>query len=361
VCLVLLAPADSRADQRVTVAWDPSADAGVAGYTLLYGTRSAQYSLKIDVGNRNQYEMPPLLEGTYYLAVQAYTAEGVRSKFSNEVTVSVTQDPVALRERSRADFNGDGMYDILWSNKATGQLATWMLDGENVKIEAGLSHSMPDLNWQVAGTGDFNSDGKPDIVWRHKLYGFVGVWLMKGVTCIGVVSFSTPRVADIGWKIAGIADFNRDGHADILWQHDTGPLALWKMNGITSVSGDSLGGHSGMAGDPRWRVVGVTDMNGDGHVDLLWRHSDGWVATWLLQGVQLAGVWSLNPVAEFDSAWQIVGTADVNLDGDQDILWQHATDGNVVVWYMDGITRTGIADVTGGSLGGADWKVVGPK
>ena len=60
---------------------------------------------------------------------------------------------------------------------------------------------VPDLNWQIGGTGDFNGDGKVDILWRY--YGAGGynyVWYMNGVTSIGG-EFLTP-VADPYWRIA---------------------------------------------------------------------------------------------------------------------------------------------------------------
>ena len=41
---------------------------------------------------------------------------------------------------------------------------------------------VPDTNWEIVGTGDFNGDGKTDILWRNKSTGQNVVWLMNGVT-----------------------------------------------------------------------------------------------------------------------------------------------------------------------------------
>jgi len=61
-------------------------------------------------------------------------------------------------------------------------------------------NSVPDLNWTVAGIGDFNNDGNPDILWRNKSTGDDYVWYMNGVTHAG--GDFMPVVADSNWKVA---------------------------------------------------------------------------------------------------------------------------------------------------------------
>ena len=52
---------------------------------------------------------------------------------------------------------------------------------------------------QIAGTGDYNGDGKPDIVWTNTLTGERTVWLMNGTALS-----SSLYLANIpaGWSIA---------------------------------------------------------------------------------------------------------------------------------------------------------------
>jgi len=38
-----------------------------------------------------------------------------------------------------------------------------------------------------------------------------------------------------------VGDFNGDGKADILWRHTSGVLALWFMNGTTIIGGGGVG------------------------------------------------------------------------------------------------------------------------
>jgi hypothetical protein len=48
--------------------------------------------------------------------------------------------------------------------------------------------------------GDFNGDGRADILWRHTS-GTIFLWFMNGPTLIGVAS---PGTVDPEWTIAGI-------------------------------------------------------------------------------------------------------------------------------------------------------------
>ena len=42
--------------------------------------------------------------------------------------------------------------------------------------------ALPNPAYAIVGTGDFNGDGKPDILWRNTTTGANAVWYMNGVT-----------------------------------------------------------------------------------------------------------------------------------------------------------------------------------
>jgi len=76
------------------------------------------------------------------------------------------------------DFDGDGKSDILWQNNS-GQAAVWLMDGTSLKFRCQCRpQSGPD--WHAIGTGDFDGDGKADILWQNKTAS--AVWLMDGRT-----------------------------------------------------------------------------------------------------------------------------------------------------------------------------------
>ena len=72
------------------------------------------------------------------------------------------------------------------------------------------------------------------------------------------------------WTVQAVGDFNGDGKADILWRHSLGLLDLWLMNGPSVVGQGPLG-----AAGPEWAIQGIGDFNGDAKADILWRHSSG--------------------------------------------------------------------------------------
>ncbi len=233
------------------------------------------------------------------------------------------------------DFNGDGKSDILWQNSGSGEVYVWVMNGTTIASQGTPGTVTPSSGWVIAGVGDFDGDGKADVLWRNSTTGDVYLWLMNGTTIasqgdVGVVSPSS------GWNIVGVGDFNGDGKADILWQNSTsGEVYLWLMSGTTIASQGSPGTVSPSSG---WVIQGTGDFDGNGMSDILWRNStSGEVYIWLMSGTTVTSQGTPGTVS---SAWSIKGTGDYNGDGKADVLWQNSS-GEVYVWEMNGLTITG--------------------
>src|SRR6185312_5465884 len=84
-------------------------------------------------------------------------------------------------------------------------------------------------DWHVLGVGDFNGDGRSDVLLRHNS-GQVVEWQMNGSTIVGNQAVAT---IDASWHLVDIADHTGDGRADVLWRNDTGQTVIWEMNGAT--------------------------------------------------------------------------------------------------------------------------------
>jgi hypothetical protein len=133
----------------------------------------------------------------------------------------------------------------------------------------------PPLSWVVQGMGDFNGDGKADIVWREVPSGAIGVWLMDGVNLTAeIIGYQT-----LDWTLAGVGDFNGDGKADILLREvSSGAVIIWFMDGVRLRTTTFVASPSS-----DWTVAGVGDVDGDGRADILWRQSpSGSVGVWFM-------------------------------------------------------------------------------
>ena len=255
----------------------------------------------------------------------------------------------------RGDFNSDGLGDLLLQD-AGGFLAAWMMNGANLVSGAFLQPNNPgDAGYRVAASGDFNQDGKEDLLFQHT-DGTLAVWFMNG-TSLASASLLTPsNPGDRNWRVAGVGDLNRDGKSDLVFQHADGTLAGWYMDGIKLSSGVLFNPKS--TGDAQWRVVGVGDLNGDAQQDLVFQHTDGTLAVWLLNGTTLTQSLLVNP-ANPGPGWRLVSVADRNSDGKADLIFQH-TNLDLAVWFMDGAKLTS-ARLLSPSNSGGTWKVVAPR
>jgi hypothetical protein len=226
------------------------------------------------------------------------------------------------------------------------------IQGLMVTGRANLCSLMPS-SWYIGGTGDFNGDGKVDIVWRKEDSGKNVVWYMDGVSVTGAANLCT--VASDGWYIVGTGDFNGDGKVDILWRNYNegsrwyGKNAVWYMDGVTVTGAAYLCGAAGS-----WRPGGTGDFNGDGKVDILWRnYANGKNVVWYMDGVSVTGSANLCTVA--NTNWNIDGIGDFNGDGKVDILWRNYTNGRNAVWYMNDVSITGSANLC--AVGDTNWNI----
>ena len=94
------------------------------------------------------------------------------------------------------------------------------------------------------------------------------------------------------WHVEGTGDFNGDGKSDILWQNDNGTPAIWLMDGLNADRRSRTCANPG----PSWHVEGTGDFNGDGKSDILWQNDNGTPAIWLMDGVNVIGAADTRPI-----------------------------------------------------------------
>lgn len=77
-----------------TLSWQESPDPDVSGYKVYVGAQSGDYAYSIDVGNQTSFDMSNLEpDHAYYIAVTAYTSDGLESDFSEELATDSPSGP----------------------------------------------------------------------------------------------------------------------------------------------------------------------------------------------------------------------------------------------------------------------------
>jgi hypothetical protein len=351
------------------------------------------------------------------------------------------------------DFNQDNAPDLVWRNNVSGQNLIWYFDNNFNKLYESALATVADVNWRIEGAGDFSNDDQADLLWRNRATGQVLAWQL---TTLSPVRFDvTPKPGLVGsdWKlVSGSTDFNADGNFDLLWwNRNSGSLLSWYLNeagtyigegSISNVVPESFGwrpittSSSGLDGesaifwqnsttgqslfwqmdrtavvadvglpttlagwsiedalfvepssnfeggglyvlrnystgadrgkiqlksldeqgqvtgttinlpiltDLAWRIADVDDYNGDGYIDLLWRnYQTGDVGAWLFKNDAYSNFQWLPLPRVADVNWELVDAAPlVGSGGNFDFLWRNATTGQTVIWQMDGALQTG--------------------
>ncbi len=226
---------------------------------------------------------------------------------------------------AKQDFDGNVRSDLAWT-RADGTIALWLMNGLGIAASAGYN---PAGGWSLVATGDFNGDGRGDLLFRRSSDGFVLAWLMNG----GSIAASAGYAPGAGLAVAGVADVNGDGVDDLILQGAGGAVQVWILN-----RGGSVVVAVPFVLAPDWNYAGKGDLNGDGTDDLVWQKADGTTAVWFMNGTSIAGSATYAVGAE----WTLRAVGDLNGDGKADLVWRR-TDGTVVFWFMNGATITGSA------------------
>jgi hypothetical protein len=249
------------------------------------------------------------------------------------------------------DFNGDGKDDILitsswgigvvyreenqWKTLVVQPKDTWFGQWRyNASVNRG--------NDKIEAIADFDNDGKADILisssWGIgilKLQGntFTTIMAQPNGTRFGTWTYNTSTVIDN--KIEGVGDFNGDGRADILVSKPYG-IALLTLSGNTLNSlvvqpKDTWFGqwrYNASVNKGKDKIEAIADFDKDGKADILISSSWG-IGILKLQGNTFTtimakangtrfGTWTYNTSTVIDN--KIEGVGDFNGDGRADIL-----------------------------------------
>ncbi|HEY9656103.1 MAG TPA: right-handed parallel beta-helix repeat-containing protein [Crinalium sp.] len=236
--------------------------------------------------------------------ISGFTRTAILLRGPNSKIINITVNPAAApvnpgtvpttSRRVERDFNGDGSADLLVRQPTLTSTYQSPATASSPNNAYSLQYSTPNgfnavdvttlgPNFVVVASGDFNGDGKADLLWRNQDNNTYSTWWMDGNTAIGGGTVAT---VPFNFQIVATGDFDGDGKADLLWKNsNNNSYSNWFLSGNTYVGGGMIA-----ALTSHFELVAVGDYNGDGKTDLCWRNGDnGVVNAWLLDGFTYIG------------------------------------------------------------------------
>ena len=209
-----------------------------------------------------------------------------------------------------ADFNGDGNLDIVVAdeNLSPSTVSVYLGNGDGT-FQTAVTSNTTSYNEFIA-VGDFNGDGKPDIVVIENPH--ISVLLGKGDGTFGPPSDNDSFVG-VHWLT--VADFNNDHKLDVL---ATGDFGSSRSIGVLLGNGDGTLQNS-ITASLEFVPLSVTagDLNGDGKMDAILGYDLGGVGVFLGNGdgtLQPPVIYDTTDLSGVD-----VQVADLNRDGKLDV------------------------------------------
>ena len=151
----------------VSLAWDPSPDTNVVGYAVYYGTNSGNYAVRVAVGNQTNTVVQGVTNTlTYYFVATAYTAEGLESLPSNEVSFAPgTGTPSTTPVVS---ITSPSAGPVFTTTNVTANLSGVASDDLGV-IQVGWSNACSQVTGVATGTTNWNLDNLPLCVGTNRV------------------------------------------------------------------------------------------------------------------------------------------------------------------------------------------------
>lgn len=143
----------------------------------------------------------------------------------------------------------------------------------------------------------------------------------------------TPK-PEPGLRLVGASDLDGDGWLDLAFQDQGGAVRLWMLGPTRArLSEVTLAARPGA---PAARLVARHDVDGDGDTDLVWQDHDAREVEYQLGcGPSFFGWARPSPGRPAGPSWRLALVGDLDQDGDTDLLWTHPRARRAALWYLD--------------------------
>jgi hypothetical protein len=210
------------------------------------------------------------------------------------------------------DFDADGKDDIAVRNEANGAWRVLTSSGTGF-TSSRFGRWNATLTWANVHAGDFNADGRADLVGQRS----DGAWVVAAST--GTTFASTIWTFFSPGQFGTVGDFNADGRDDVAVRNAAN--GAWRVlaSSGTAFTPLSFGSWDASA---TWANVRGGDFDGDGRTDLVGQRSDGvWFVSTSTGTTFTTSAWISLAIGQFATV------GDYNADGLDDVAVRNAANG----------------------------------
>jgi hypothetical protein len=252
----------------------------------------------------------------------------------------------------QGDFNGDGRPDLAVSNRFANTVSVLLnttAAGATTPSFAAAQNFATGLDPLSMAVGDFNGDGRPDLVIGNASSNTLSVLLNTTAAGAATPSFAAAQnfATALEPESVAVGDLNADGRPDIAVANAGSANVGVLLN--TTAAGDataSFGARRDFATGVRPLAVAMGDFNGDGQLDLATLNNDSSSVSVLLNSTPSGAT---TPHFEPQQQFPVAGTnpaslavADLNGDGAPDIAVSNGSTASVSVL----VNTTGTGGIT---------------
>jgi hypothetical protein len=264
--------------------------------------------------------------------------------------------------------------ELFWRNESTGDVAMHYFNGSTYATTKNIyfKNEAPELkiggirsDWTIRSTQDFNGDGKADLLWNNINSGETVIWEMNGniINNIRQLSYTNKDGVknlrlDIpkNWTIVDLGTTKPTASSQplsaiFLQEKTTGEMVVWqnKVNEIIWPNSGLIKTAAGSSILPGslWKAIQIRDFNSDQSSDILFQHqTTGELVVWTLQGTKIQGTRSIGSLA-IKYNWSIIGSGQYTPgDTQPNLLWYSNDIGQIVIDKLkDGLALRSTANL----------------
>ncbi|HLW85180.1 MAG TPA: VCBS repeat-containing protein [Candidatus Sulfotelmatobacter sp.] len=252
--------------------------------------------------------------------LQGYGDGTFRAAFTNPLPNSFDQNAYTYSVAT-GDFNGDGILDVVVgevNNNGSPGVAVYLGRGDGT-FYAGDSYGTS-TRMSFVAVADFNGDGKLDIAAIDEVNDVVQIFMGNGDGTFSMgLAYPTSPLSGAGAENLVVGDFNKDGKMDIaVANFNTGDVGVLLGQGDGSFASAVSYPVKGYA----LSEIAAADLNGDGYLDLAVTavsKEGGTAVVTLLSNKDAPGTFGAGNFVTVNGRAQYIALGDLNKDGKIDM------------------------------------------